>query len=112
MELKDIVGFVARFGTTSAAMANFIAVLWPRSSEGIRPRIAAINGTFQLARRTRMSHWSAVGGLALAALSAACSQNIVRRMFPARASSRRARSPRFRVARAGRSAKSRAVRPA
>jgi len=83
MELKDIVGFVARFGTTSAAMANFIAVLWPRSSEGIRPRIAAINGTFQLARRTRMSHWSAVGGLALAALSAACSQNIVRRMFPA-----------------------------
>src|SRR6516225_6549798 len=82
MELKDIVGFVARFGTTSAAMANFIAVLWPRSSEGIRPRIAAINGTFQLARRTRMSHWSAVGGLALAALSAACSQYVVRRMFP------------------------------
>jgi len=81
MELKDIVGFVARFGTTSAAMANLIAIL-RRSNEGIRPRMAVIIGTFQIATRTRMSQRTAAAGLALAVLSAACSQYIVRRMVP------------------------------
>jgi hypothetical protein len=82
MELKDIVGFVARFGTTSAAMANLIAILRRRSSEGIRPRMPAIIGTFQSTTRTRMSQRTAAAGLALAVLSAACSQYIVRRMVP------------------------------
>src|SRR5215469_15110083 len=39
-------------------------------------------GTLQCAPRTRMSRWHAVAGLALVALSAACSQYIVRRMVP------------------------------
>ena len=60
MELKDIVSVVARFGTTFATMG----------------------GTFQSAPQIRMSRWTAVAGLALAALSAACSQSVVRRMFP------------------------------
>jgi esterase/lipase superfamily enzyme len=56
MELKDSVDFVARLGTTFAA--------------------------FQRAPRTRMSHRTALAGLALGALSAACSQSVVRTMFP------------------------------
>jgi len=59
MELKDIVGFVA-----------------------FNSRMAPIIGAFQRALRTRISHRTAVAGLALAALSAACSQSVVRRMFP------------------------------
>src|SRR5262245_29335126 len=63
MELKDIVGFVA-----------------------LNSRMAPIMGAFQRALRQRISHRTAVAGLAalaaLAALSAACSQSVVRRMFP------------------------------
>jgi esterase/lipase superfamily enzyme len=56
-------------GTTCLATCMFV-------------RIAAIMGTFQSAPRTRMSHRYAVAGLALVALSAACSQYTVRRMVP------------------------------
>src|SRR5499427_9492975 len=59
MELKDIVGFVA-----------------------FNSRMAPIMGVLQRGLRTRISHRTAVAGLALAALSAACSQGVVRRMFP------------------------------
>ena len=82
MELKDIVGFVARFGTTFVVVADLIAIHRRRSSEVINARMAAIIGTCQSAPRTRISHRTAVAGLALAALSAACSQNVVRAMFP------------------------------
>jgi esterase/lipase superfamily enzyme len=73
---------VAWFGRTHVAVADLIAILRPWSSQGMNPRLAAILGTFQLARRTRVSHRTFVVGLALAALSAACSQYVVRRMFP------------------------------
>jgi esterase/lipase superfamily enzyme len=73
---------VAWFGRTYVAVADLIAILRPWSSQGMNPRLAAILGTFQLARRTRVSHRTFVVGLALAALSAACSQYVVRRMFP------------------------------
>ena len=82
MELKNISGFVTRFGTTFAAMPGLIAPLRPRSSKSVSPRRAAIMGTFRRAPRTRMNHRIAVTGLALAALSAGCSQSVVRRMFP------------------------------
>jgi esterase/lipase superfamily enzyme len=63
-------------------MADFIAIRRSWSSQGMNPRMAVIMGTFQRAFRTRMSYRTAVVGLALAALSAACSQYVVRRMFP------------------------------
>jgi len=85
MELKNVVGLVARFGTTFsafAAMDDLTAILSLRSSEGMNPRMAAITGTLQSVPRTRMRYRTAVAGLALAALAAACSQHTVRRMFP------------------------------
>lgn len=82
MELKeDIVGFVRRVGTTFAAVANLIT-LKRRVSEGTRHRTDAGQQRVQRVRRSRISSRSAVAGLALGALSAACSQHIVRAMFP------------------------------
>jgi uncharacterized protein with PQ loop repeat len=48
MDLTQIVGFVAGFGTTFAALPDLIAMLKRRSSVGMNPRMAAIMGTFQI----------------------------------------------------------------
>ena len=48
MELAQIIGFVAGFGTTFAALPDLIAMLKRRSSAGMNPRMAAITGTFQI----------------------------------------------------------------
>lgn len=44
----DIIGFVAGFGTTFAAMPDPIAMLKRRSCQGTKPTMAAIMGTFQI----------------------------------------------------------------
>jgi uncharacterized protein with PQ loop repeat len=46
--LKEVVGFVAGFGTTFAAVPDLIAMFRRRSSEGMNPRMAAILTVFQL----------------------------------------------------------------
>lgn len=48
MELTQIVGFVAGFGTTFAALPDLIAMLKRRSSVGMNPRMAAIMAVFQV----------------------------------------------------------------
>jgi MtN3 and saliva related transmembrane protein len=45
---SEILGFVAGFGTTFAAVPDLIAMLRRRSSKGINPRMAAIMGVFQI----------------------------------------------------------------
>lgn len=46
---SEIVGFVAGFGTTFAAVPDLMAMLRRRSSSGMNPRMAAIMCVFQLA---------------------------------------------------------------
>jgi MtN3 and saliva related transmembrane protein len=46
---SEIVGFVAGFGTTFAALPDLFAMLRKRSSEGMNPRMAAIMCVFQVA---------------------------------------------------------------
>jgi len=48
MDLTQIIGFVAGFGTTFAALPDLIAMLKRRSCIGMNPRMAAITGTFQI----------------------------------------------------------------
>ena len=48
MDPTQIIGFVAGFGTTFAALHDLIAMLKRRSSIGMNPRMAAIKGTFQI----------------------------------------------------------------
>jgi uncharacterized protein with PQ loop repeat len=48
VELKEIVGILAGFGTTFAAFPDLIAMLKRRSSLGMNPRMSAITGTFQI----------------------------------------------------------------
>ena len=48
LPLHEIIGFVAGFGTTFAAMPDLIAMLKRRSCEGMNPTMAAIMGTFQI----------------------------------------------------------------
>ena len=48
MDLTQIIGFVAGFGTTFAALPDLIAMLKRRSSVGMNPRMAAITGTFKI----------------------------------------------------------------
>jgi len=48
MPLHEIIGFVAGFGTTFAAMPDLVAMLRRRSCEGMNPTMAAIMGTFQI----------------------------------------------------------------
>jgi len=50
MDLAQIIGFAAGFGTTFAAMPDLIAMLKRRPSVGMNPRMAAITGTFQILR--------------------------------------------------------------
>jgi uncharacterized protein with PQ loop repeat len=45
---SEIVGFVAGFGTTFAALPDLLAMLRRRSSAGMNPRMAAIMGVFQI----------------------------------------------------------------
>jgi uncharacterized protein with PQ loop repeat len=48
MDLTQIIGFVAGFGTTFAALPDLVAMLKRRSSVGMNPRMAAITGSFQI----------------------------------------------------------------
>ena len=48
MDPTPIIGFVAGFGTTFAALPDLIAMLKRKSSEGMNPRMAAIMGAFQI----------------------------------------------------------------
>jgi MtN3 and saliva related transmembrane protein len=46
---SEILGFVAGFGTTFAAVPDLLAMLKRRSSAGMDPRMAGIIGVFQIA---------------------------------------------------------------
>ena len=48
MSMTEIIGFVAGFGTTFAAMPDVVAMLRRRSAVGMNPTMAAIMGTFQV----------------------------------------------------------------
>lgn len=48
IQRSEIVGLVAGFGTTFAALPDLIALLKRRSSVGMRPTMAAIMGLFQI----------------------------------------------------------------
>lgn len=48
MQLHEIIGFVAGFGTTFAALPDLIAMLKRGHSQGMNPTMAAIMGTFQI----------------------------------------------------------------
>ena len=45
---SEVVGIVAGFGTTFAAVPDLVAMLKRRSSAGMNPRMAAIMGVFQI----------------------------------------------------------------
>lgn len=45
---SEVVGFVAGFGTTFAALPDLIAMLRRRSTAGMNPRMVAIMATFQI----------------------------------------------------------------
>ena len=45
---SEILGFVAGFGTTFAALPDLVAMLRRRSSAGMNPRMAGIMGVFQI----------------------------------------------------------------
>jgi uncharacterized protein with PQ loop repeat len=46
---SEVVGLVAGFGTTFAALPDLVAMLRRRSSKGMNPTMAAIMGVFQIA---------------------------------------------------------------
>ena len=45
---SELIGIVAGFGTTFAAVPDLLAMLRRRSSAGMNPRMAAIMGVFQI----------------------------------------------------------------
>jgi len=45
--MKEVIGFIAGFGTTFAALPDLIVMLKRRSTVGMNPTMAAIMGTFQ-----------------------------------------------------------------
>ena len=45
---SEVLGFIAGFGTTFAAVPDLIGMLKRRSSEGINPTMAGIIGVFQI----------------------------------------------------------------
>ena len=47
-EVPEIVGFLAGFGTTFAAVPDLLAMLRRKSSQGMNPRMGAIMGVFQM----------------------------------------------------------------
>jgi MtN3 and saliva related transmembrane protein len=48
INLPEIVGILAGFGTTFAAFPDFLAMIRRRSSGGMNPRMGAIMGAFQV----------------------------------------------------------------
>ena len=48
LKRSEILGLVAGFGTTFAALPDLIAMFRRRSSAGMNPRMAAITGVFQI----------------------------------------------------------------
>jgi MtN3 and saliva related transmembrane protein len=48
MSLTEIIGFVAGFGTTFAAVPDLLKMFKRQSSQGMNPTMAAIMGTFQI----------------------------------------------------------------
>jgi uncharacterized protein with PQ loop repeat len=48
MKRSEVLGLVAGFGTTFAALPDLFAMLRRRSSVGMNPRMAAIMGVFQI----------------------------------------------------------------
>ena len=48
IDLPEIVGIIAGFGTTFAAFPDLLAMLKRRSSLGMNPRMGAIMGAFQI----------------------------------------------------------------
>lgn len=48
ISLKEIIGFVAGFGTTFAALPDLITMLKRQSSQGMNPTMASIMGVFQI----------------------------------------------------------------
>lgn len=48
LQRSEVVGLVAGFGTTFAALPDLVAMLRHRSSAGMNPRMAAIMGVFQI----------------------------------------------------------------
>jgi uncharacterized protein with PQ loop repeat len=48
IERSELVGILAGFGTTFAAVPDLVAMLKRRSSAGMNPRMAAIMGAFQI----------------------------------------------------------------
>ena len=48
LQRSEIVGLLAGFGTTFAAVPDLVSMLKRRSSAGINPRMAAIMGVFQI----------------------------------------------------------------
>jgi MtN3 and saliva related transmembrane protein len=48
LQRPEILGIVAGFGTTFAAVPDLFAMLKRRSSAGTNPRMAAIMGVFQI----------------------------------------------------------------
>jgi hypothetical protein len=45
---SEIIGFLAGFGTTFAAVPDLVSMFRRRSSAGMNPRMAAIMGVFQI----------------------------------------------------------------
>jgi MtN3 and saliva related transmembrane protein len=45
---SEVLGFLAGFGTTFAAVPDLVAMLRRRSGAGMNPRMAAITGVFQI----------------------------------------------------------------
>ena len=45
---SEVIGLLAGFGTTFAALPDLLAMLKRRSSKGMNPRMAAIMGVFQI----------------------------------------------------------------
>ena len=48
LQRSEVIGLLAGFGTTFAALPDLIAMLKRRSSKGMNPRMAAIMGVFQI----------------------------------------------------------------
>jgi uncharacterized protein with PQ loop repeat len=48
LQRSEVIGFVAGFGTTFAALPDLLKMLRRRSAAGVNPTMAGITGTFQL----------------------------------------------------------------
>src|SRR4029450_4088968 len=48
LQRSEVIGFLAGFGTTFAALPDLVSMVKGRSSKGMNPRMAAIMGVFQI----------------------------------------------------------------